>query len=83
MAVFQIFQHNNQKKIETPKNKENVFSKTVLNIFCQSKTTWRLAIFKNFVKITGPYYWSLKKVFDHFVRFFDLICRDTWLLEVQ
>jgi hypothetical protein len=87
MAVFQIFQHNNQKKIETPKNKENAFSKTVLYIFCKFKTTWSLSIFKNFVKITGPYcwayYWSLKKVFDHFVRFFDLICSDPWSPEVQ
>jgi hypothetical protein len=51
---FQIFGHKNQKKIETLKIEKNAFFKTVLDIFCQSKTTGSIAIYENFVKITGP-----------------------------
>ncbi len=32
-ADFKIYQHKNQIKIETPQNKENAFSKIVLDIF--------------------------------------------------
>ncbi len=35
-----------QKKIETPQNKENAFSKIVLDIFCRSKTTWSVVNLK-------------------------------------
>jgi hypothetical protein len=38
-AFFKIFQYINQQKIETQQNKGNAFSKTVLDIFCRSKTT--------------------------------------------
>ncbi len=36
-AIFQLFLHKNRKKIETPHNKENTFSKIVLDICRQSK----------------------------------------------
>ncbi len=39
--IFTIYQHKSRK--------------IILYIFCHSKTPWSKAIFKNFVKITGPY----------------------------
>jgi hypothetical protein len=35
---FEFFNTKTEKKIETPQNKENAFSKIVLDIFCQSRT---------------------------------------------
>jgi hypothetical protein len=43
-----------EKRLKHQKIKKNAFSKIVLYIFCHSKTTRSNAIFKNFVKITGP-----------------------------
>jgi hypothetical protein len=43
-----------EKRWKHQKIKKNAFSKIVLYIFCQFKTTWSKAIFTNFVKITGP-----------------------------
>jgi hypothetical protein len=50
-ADFKIYQHKNQKKIVTPQNKENAFSKIVLDIFFRSKTTCSFVNLKN--------YWTL------------------------
>jgi hypothetical protein len=36
---FSNFSTQKPKKIETPQNKENAFSKKVLDIFCRFKTT--------------------------------------------
>ncbi len=44
MDIVQNFKRKNQKKIETPQTKENAFSKTVLYIYYQSKTTWSKAV---------------------------------------
>ncbi len=52
-----FFHIKNEKKIGTPQNKKNSFSKTVLYIFYLSKTTVHKAeqLFKKIVKITGPF----------------------------
>jgi hypothetical protein len=46
-SCFSKFLTQELKKIETPKKKKNAFSKPVLFIFSQSKTTERIAIFQN------------------------------------
>ncbi len=50
-AFFQILQHKNLKKIETPLNKESCLFSNSLRYFCLSKTTWSIVNLK--------YHWTL------------------------
>jgi hypothetical protein len=52
---FKFFNTGTNKRHKRHKININAFSKTILYTFCQSKTTWSIAIFKTFVKITVPY----------------------------
>jgi hypothetical protein len=46
-AVFKLFWHKNQKRLERHKIKKNASSKIVLDILCRSKTAWSIVNLKN------------------------------------
>ncbi len=64
---FSKFSYIRTKKDINHRIKKNSFTKTVLYIFWQSKTTWSIAIFKNYVRTLGSYAGVRKFVLQDFL----------------
>ncbi len=55
------FWHKNRKQEKHHKVKKNAFSKIVLDIFCQSKTTWSIVNLKNHWTLVESGQWTMEQ----------------------